>query len=120
MIEGALYSVIAVYSLLLFIFGFSTNILVFYVCMQKSLRKVPTFVFTGFIALFDAIAVCLWDLDHFTEQFLNYTFDDINQTSCKIVTFIQCVSLQSAAWLLVIKIQQKKVNSLFFIFVIFR
>jgi hypothetical protein len=95
------HSFIGIYSLCLFFIGTILNVLSIYICLSKNLRQIPTFLLLSVLLAFDTISLCFWNIDHFLHQFFDYTIEDINVISCRVVTFLQCVSLQVSSWILV-------------------
>jgi hypothetical protein len=103
------HAILGIYSLGLAIVGIPMNLICHVVCLRKSLRSVPTFIIISFLALFDAISLCFWNIDHFLHQFYGYVQEDLSIEMCRFATFSQCVSLQASSWLLV----KKKIILLF-------
>lgn len=90
-----------IYCLLIVIVGTVNNLLAFYICLRKKLRKITTFVFFSFVFIADTLSLYLWCLNHFLESFYNTKSDQINIWSCRVLTFLQYVSLQWSSWLFV-------------------
>ncbi len=93
--------VIGVYSMIILVVGTVGNICAAFVCFKKSLREIPTFVFTGFQLISDTISLYFWNIDHYLLAFHSYQIEDVNIQLCKFATFFQTTSLQWSAWLLV-------------------
>ena len=94
--------VIGIYSLGLLLIGTIGNFCAALVCLRKSLRKTPTFVFIGFALFSDTVSLYFWNINHYLEAFESYVIEDISVTMCRLATFFQTTSLQWSAWLLVI------------------
>lgn len=106
---------LAIYCLLLIIFGTIGNLFSFFICMRKNLRKIPTFVFLSYMLLTETITLYLWNLNHFTSTYFGYVIDGIDINLCKFFFFTQLTSLQVSAWLLVSLIyKQTRINKLNF------
>lgn len=96
------HDILAGFSIALFAVGIPANILSHFVCLRKTLKSTPTFIIISFTAIFDAISLCFWNIDHVTHQYFNdFMIEDIHVALCRIYTFLQCISLQTSAWLLV-------------------
>ena len=93
------YHVIGAYQALMIVFGTLGSLLVFIVAIR--LRKTTTFVFIAFLAVTDAIALYGWSLNEFIYIYFNYWPQEESIVGCKMVNFIEYVSMQSSAWLLV-------------------
>lgn len=104
MIEVAHF--LAAYSILLVIFGTAGNLLTCLVCFR--LRSTTTFVFLAIASLFDAASLFVWNLNHFTQTFLDIDLQSRNIHSCRIGQFVQFTSLEISAWLLVSGIQKNE------------
>ena len=98
MVEAAHF--LAAYSLILVIFGTAGNLLTCLVCFR--LRSTTTFVFLAIAAVFDAASLYFWNLNHFTQTFLDIDLQSKNLNSCRIGQFVQFTSLEISAWLLVL------------------
>ena len=96
-----LNSILSYYSIILAIFGTIGNILACITCFRKKLRKVPTFVFVGFMVICDTIALYFWNFNDFLLTYHEATIGDYSLIGCKLTSVIQCVSLQASAFLLV-------------------
>ena len=93
--------VLGVFALIITIVGTLLNGLIFYVCLRKKLRKVNAFKFFAMISITDIIALYEFNLKHFIVPFYGIDYNYISLTWCRISIFIQYVSLQYSAWLLV-------------------
>ena len=93
--------IIAVYNMVLIIFGTIGNILTAAICFRRRLRKINTFKFFAFNALLDTVCLYEWNL----RQFVLYLFNqDCSFTSliyCNLSSFFQYVSFEASAWFLV-------------------
>jgi hypothetical protein len=95
--------ILSIYSILIAVFGSIGNILTFSICMSKNLRKIPTFIFIGFMALIDILSLSMWNFNELLLTFYGLTIGDFNHLACKITSFLQLFSLQTSAFLLVSK-----------------
>lgn len=100
-VDVILNHVLGIWSILLVCLGTCSNLLCLYVCTRKKMRKVPTFIFLAFITITDTISLYGWNLNHFIQAYWDFVLDDLNKIVCKCLTFYQCFSLQTSAWLLV-------------------
>ena len=92
--------VFGVYSLLVILVGTLGNMLIFMTCMR--LKKNTTFIFLRFLSISDTVALYFWNLNHFLVAFFNIDLETLHFMSCKLVMYLQFVSLQISAWILVI------------------
>ena len=92
---------IGIYSILLLLIGTVGNFCAALVCLRKSLRKTPTFIFIGFALISDIISLYFWNINHFLEAFESYVIEDVSIHLCRFATFFQTTSLQWSAWLLI-------------------
>lgn len=91
--------VFGVYSLLVILVGTLGNMLIFMTCMR--LKKNTTFIFLRFLSISDTVALYFWNLNHFLVAFFNIDLETLHFMSCKLVMYLQFVSLQISAWILV-------------------
>jgi hypothetical protein len=96
---------LSVYVIVLAVVGTIGNIFSFFVCLRKELRKVPTFVFLAFTMLADSLCLYFWNINTYMIRFKGYSIAYIDIESCRITTFLQGISLQSSAYLLVMTTQ---------------
>ena len=89
-----------VISLVVTIVGTLGNALIFLTCVLR-LRKQVTFVFLAFMALMDTASLYEWNLGHFIDNFVGKSFMTPTLITCRVFDFVQYLSLQSSAWLLV-------------------
>ena len=94
---------IGVYSMIILVIGTIGNVCASLVCLRKSLRETPTFVFIFFELISDTISLYFWNVDHYLLAFHFYQIEDINIHLCRFASFFQVTSLQWSAWLLVLK-----------------
>ena len=71
------------------------------VCLRKRLRKLPTFIYLFTISVSDATSLSIWNLNHFLFIYFNLQPEFKSLIYCKIGVFLQYVSLEYSAWLLV-------------------
>jgi hypothetical protein len=96
-----LSKLIGAFSLFLIIIGTIGNFCGFLVCLRKSLRKTPTFVFTAFALVGDIITLYFWNVDHYLYAFHGYQIEELSVELCRFATFFQTFSFQWSAWQLV-------------------
>lgn len=89
------------YCLMLMILCPILNLITCYVCMRKHLKNNATFKLTLFGSLSDVFTVFGFNLSHFTTTFLNIDYTTVSIVWCRLNWFIQYVSLQYSAWILV-------------------
>ncbi len=92
---------LAYYSIFLAIFGTIGNILSFIICLRPHLRKIPTFIFFAYMMIMHTISLYFWNFNIFILTFYGFTIGDVNLASCRITSYLQGVSFQSSAFLLV-------------------
>ena len=91
--------IIAIYNLLMIIFGTLGNLLVFYVGVLH--RKNNTFLFLIFLSMSDMVSLYFWNLNHFVQPFWDIDLQNIDFYFCKIMQFCQFSSFQLSGWFLV-------------------
>ena len=96
-----LSKLIGSYSISLIIIGTIGNFCGILVCLRKSLRKTPTFVFIAFALASDIVTLYFWNVNHYLYAFQNYQIEDLSVVLCRFATLFQTFSLQWSAWLLV-------------------
>jgi hypothetical protein len=96
-----LSKLIGAYSISLIIIGTIGNFCGILVCLRKSLRKTPTFVFIAFALASDIVTLYFWNVDHYLYGFHNYQIEDLSVELCRFATLFQTFSFQWSAWLLV-------------------
>ncbi len=106
--------VISYYSIVLATLGTIGNFIACAICLRKSLRKVPTFIFFAIMSLTNAFALYYWNLNDYFLTFFGHTMGDFNELSCKISTFLQMFFSQSSSFLLV-SLTSKKIDFRFLI-----
>jgi hypothetical protein len=94
---------ISSYSIIIAVLGTAGNILCFVICMRKTLREIPTFIFMSFLVLSDTLSLYSWNLNNFFITFYGLSIGDFNDASCKLTSFMQFFSNQTSAYLLVNK-----------------
>jgi hypothetical protein len=99
----AIAKTIGVYSMIILVIGTAGNTFAALVCLRKSLRETPTFVFICFELVSDTVSLYFWNIDHYLVAFYSYMIEDVNIQLCRLATFFQTTSLQWSAWLLVNK-----------------
>ena len=92
---------LGVFSVALAVLGTTFNLLTFSVCMRKSLRETPTFIFIAFMVINDAYSLYFFNLNSFATSFYKTLLQDISLQFCKFVSISQFLSNQSSAFLLV-------------------
>lgn len=105
--------VLGIYSIILTILGTLLNGFIFLVCLRKNLRKINAFKFFAIISISDTISLYEWNLEHFINVFFNVNFSYTNLVWCRLGTYLQYVSLEYSAWLLVSKFKNKKFKKTF-------
>ena len=98
--------VLGAYSIFILVCGTLFNALILCVCLRKKMRKVNAFKFFAVISIVDTVALYEWNLSHFTNAYFHVLFSYINLTWCRLGTFMQYVSLQYSAWMLVSRNKQ--------------
>ena len=111
-INEGLAKVIGIYSMIILVIGTIGYIFAALVCLRKSLRETPTFVFIGFELVSDTVSLYFWNFDHYLLAFHAYIIEDVSIQLCRFATFFQTLSLQWSAWLLVY-FQKYFLNSFF-------
>ena len=91
--------ILAVYAIILTLFGTLANFLSCYLCSR--LNRSKTFVFLTFLFFNDAFTLYFWNLNHFTTTFFGLDIQNYNIWLCKFGQFVQFNSLQTSAWILV-------------------
>jgi len=92
----------AIISILLLIIGTLGNTFcIITICFNKKLLKIPTFIFYLFMLVMDIACLYVWNLSHFLETFFGFILEDLGTKWCMGASFVQFVSLESSAWLLV-------------------
>ena len=89
------------YGLVLIAFGTIGNILGAIICLQKKLRKVPTFVFLAFIQLVDVTTIYIWNIDSFINAFFGYRRLVTIESVLIISNWTQLSSYEASSWILV-------------------
>ena len=93
---------VATINLCLIIFGTIGNLLTATICLRKRLRKINTFKFFAFNAILDAVGLYEWNLRQLVLYFFNKDWSLQSLIYCKWNSYIQYVSLEASAWILVI------------------
>ena len=93
--------VLGIYALVLVVLGTLLNVIICVVCLRKKLRDVNTFKFFAIISISDTIALYEWNLKHFMITFYNVDFNYTSLAWCRVNIFLQYLSLQFSAWILV-------------------
>ena len=60
------------YGIVVVVFGTIGNIFGAIICLQKRLRKIPTFVFLAFLQLVDVTTIYIWNINAFGTTFFSY------------------------------------------------
>ena len=94
---------LGVYTIIITILGTLLNGIIFFVCLRKNLRKVNAFKFFAIISIADTISLYEWNLEHFINVYFDVNFSYTNLVWCRLGTYLQYVSLEFSAWLLVSK-----------------
>lgn len=96
-----LTKILASYSLLLLIVGIILNPLITFVCLKsRKLRAVSTFNFLAIVAINDALSLCIWNVHHFENTFLDLNLPYRSLQYCRIVSFwLQYSTLQYSSWM---------------------
>jgi hypothetical protein len=102
-INDVIAKAIAIYSIIIIVIGTAGNTFAALVCLRKSLRETPTFVFICFELVSDSVSLYFWNIDHYVVPFNSYQIEDVSIHLCRLATFFQTTSLQWSAWLLVNK-----------------
>ena len=95
--------ILAYYGVFLTVFGTIGNLICFIVCIQKSLRQTPTYIFLAFMSLLDILNLYFWNFNGIFLIYYNMTFADLNLSICRFSFFCQCFALGSSAYILVNK-----------------
>jgi hypothetical protein len=93
--------ILGTYALLLTIIGTIGNALIFLICIKKEMRRINTFKFLAFISISDLIALYEWNLKHFIAAFFGIDFNFMSLAWCRLSLYLQYVTLQFSAWILV-------------------
>ena len=101
MVFKTLNEILSYYSILLAGFGTFGNLLSLVVCMRKSLRKTPTFIFIAFMVVLDALSLYFWNLNTYFGSFHGFALMDQSPLSCMLTNFFQMFSLQASSYILV-------------------
>lgn len=94
-------SITGIYSLLMIIIGTASNMIALFVCIQKSLRKVPSFVLMIFMLLSDTTSLYYFNLSTFYNSAYGTRLENQSHLFCKTHLFMQYLSWETSAWLLV-------------------
>lgn len=94
--------ILGIYALILTVFGTLANGLLLYICSRKKLRSVNTFKFFAIMSISDTICLYEWNLNHFVTIFYNFDLFFYSLFWCRFSTFMQQISLEYSAWILVI------------------
>ena len=92
---------IAVYNVVITVIGTLGNIIVGAVCMRKSMRKVPTFVFYSILSFTNIITLYSINLNSFFLKYFNFSLVDLNVHACRALNFIQFFPTEASTYLLV-------------------
>lgn len=92
---------LGVLSIILAIVGTIGNLTGIFVCLQPSLRRLPTFVFMIFILLMDTIPLYLSNLDVAYAAFNSQALENRNIVACKAFVISSYTSQQASALLTV-------------------
>ena len=114
-LEEKTSKIISIISIILCIFGKVGNIVSITICMRKSLRKTPTFIYMVFTSLVDIIPLAVIVLYSLNFLFLDLQLRFANFEFCKILIFLTLWSCQSSAYLLVSFFILQNLTSVFFI-----
>ncbi len=101
---GVVAILLAIYSVLLSVFGTIGNLLTFLVTIRARLRILPTYIFISFMMLVDTLSLHFWNYTQLLVMLFNRPMSEINLATCKITSFLQFFSLQTSAFLLVISL----------------
>lgn len=101
LLKDIIYKILGVYALFLTITGTVFNLIVFVICIRKRLWRTTTFKFLAILSLNDVIGLYQWNLKHFISSFFLVNFNYTNLPWCRISIFLQYLSLQYSAWILV-------------------
>ena len=97
--------VTSIISIILYSIGIMANTFSIFICLHKELRKTPTFVFMGFMALINITKLLTLILTTFQIQFNS----NLNLVALNICFFVLFWKYQSAAYL--------NVNIIFLLFI---
>ena len=89
------------YGIVVVVFGTIGNIFGAIICLQKRLRKIPTFVFLAFLQLVDVTTIYFWNINGFGSTFYSYRPFDSPEQVLKVTTWIQLSSYEASSWLLI-------------------
>ena len=93
--------IVSCYSIVLAWFGTLGNLLSTIVCLQKSLRKTPTFIFISFMVNLDSLSLYFWNFNSYYLSFYGISPMDESELACKMTNSLQMFSLQGSAYFLV-------------------
>lgn len=93
--------ILGIYSLALIIIGTVGNLTGISICLQPSLRKLPTFVFMAFILFMDIMPLYIANLDVVLGVFKGIAFENINIYFCRANAILSYISQQGSALLTV-------------------
>ena len=92
---------IGIYCLALVVFGTIFNGFSLFICLKRSLRIIPTFVFYSLLLVSDTLTLFWWNIEVYLVVFELKQFEDYNIHLCRVTTLLQVFSFQWSAWLLV-------------------
>lgn len=91
--------ILAIYGILLIIFGTASNLISFWICSR--IKKNPTFIFLSYLSVANIFCIYHWNADYIMRYLFGIDWLNLNLLVCKLFNFIQYSSSQSAAWILV-------------------
>ncbi len=96
------------YALFVTVFGTVGNIMSFFVCCRKRLRRVPIFVFLVFKLVVDLVPLLGVNFGIFWSSLNGYNLGDVGLWSCRSIVFLNGVSTESSVYIMV---SDRKVSS---------
>ena len=91
---------LAIYCLIIVIFGTIGNTFSFFICLRKRLRNTTLFKLFAFINVSDSLGLYGWNLQIFFENFTT-NYDFVYLWYCKSENYLQNVTSELSSWLLV-------------------
>ena len=92
---------IAYYCVILVAYGTIGNLISTGICLRKSLREVPTFIFFAVISILDACSLYFINLNPYMVMFKGKSITDYSLVGCRLTSFLQMFFSQSSSYILV-------------------
>ncbi len=93
--------VFSCYNITIAVLGTISNLLIFFICLRKELRKRTTFKLFAFVAITNMFSLYQWNLYQVVLYLFNIDLNLKYLPCCLLISYFQHVTFESSAWFLV-------------------